>query len=390
MHFTILFRHSILLLASLLILLNCSFAQSSADTTKQRRVIPKEKQLAQKSVQEEIVMAVVKNNSLASFCTGYIDLKGNYILEPKFNEAQGFREDFAGVREIDKWGFIRRGSTKMIPPQFGMVRPFKNNLAAARTGIAVEGGWGFIDTLGVYVIPSAYLDAGDFSEGLAATLIQANTLTGKWGYIDRRGKVIILHEYDSADPFQNGIARVSKSGNIGGEWGYIDKAGKVVIPFIYTQIGNFRNQLAPACTGRGLRGLTTGGHWAYINTKGEEVITKQFDAARDFSNGLAAVKKLNNMIPAWGFIDTTGTVVIPYSYMDVKDFCDGVVAFKDKGRWGLMDSKGKVIQEAFYQDIIFPFTHGLIPAKSNNKWGYINTKGEWVIQPQWAKVDVFY
>lgn len=380
-------RITVFLLSYLFLSVQVYAQRDTSDTT--RKKVPNEKVSEQKSLQEKLVLAVVRTNALASFSTGYIDLKGNYILKPKFNEAQGFSEDFAGVREFDKWGFIRRGSTKMIPAQFGMVRPFRNGMAAARTGIAVEGGWGFIDTLGVYVIPSAYLDAGEFSEGLANTLIQANTLNGKWGYIDKKGKVIIPHEFDTAEPFRNGMAKVSKSGNISGSWGFIDKTGKPVIPFNYSQVGNFSHGLLPVCTGKGMRSLTTGGHWAYINTRGEEVIAKQFDAARDFSEGLAAVKKLDKMIPAWGFIDTTGTLVIPYTYMEVKDFCEGITAFKDKGRWGLMDAKGKVIQEAFYQDLIFPFTHGMIPAKSNGKWGYINTKGEWVIQPQWGKVDIF-
>jgi hypothetical protein len=104
---------------------------------------------------------------------------------------------------------------------------------------------------------------------------------------------------------------------------------------------------------------------------------------------MAAAKQSDKYPSMWGFIDKQGQWIIPPKYYDVHSFCEGVAAFKEKGKWGLMNTKGEIIYEAFFQDIIFPFTNGLIPVKEAGKWGYLNTQGKWVIKPQFAKVGRF-
>lgn len=82
--------------------------------------------------------------------------------------------------------------------------------------------WGYIDSTGKVVIPLQFSAAHNFSEGMAAVLID-----GKLGYINKEGKVVIKPQFDEAQKFEGGKARVRiiKEG-----YGYVDKQGNFVEP----------------------------------------------------------------------------------------------------------------------------------------------------------------
>ena len=67
--------------------------------------------------------------------------------------------------------------------------------------------YGFINTNGEEVIPTRYVQASDFHEGLAAV---SNGVG--WGYIDPKNKDIIPFKFDWAGDFQDGFARVLFAG----------------------------------------------------------------------------------------------------------------------------------------------------------------------------------
>ena len=74
------------------------------------------------------------------------------------------------------------------------------------------------------VIQARFEDAEDFSEGLAAVLLE-----GGWGFIDKAGTVSIQPKYFSDDitdiKFSEGFAAV-KIDN--GHWGYINRTGEMI------------------------------------------------------------------------------------------------------------------------------------------------------------------
>ena len=82
--------------------------------------------------------------------------------------------------------------------------------------------------------------------------------------------------------------------------------------------------------------------WGYIDKYGNTVIDGQFDAAEDFSDGLAAVKKDG----LWGYVNTSGKLVIPCEYLYVHDFGDGL-AFVRTGDYKeyCIDKSGNIVFE---------------------------------------------
>lgn len=122
--------------------------------------------------------------------------------------------------------------------------------------------YGYLDANLKLVIPATYVDAKDFSEGLAA-FCQPKGNQDYWGYIDINGSIVIPAKF-SKQPgnFHNGYARITKTNN---KIVFINKDGEVVSPE-YFNAGDFDNGYALVIAeknGRQVRQL--------INTQFEEV-----------------------------------------------------------------------------------------------------------------------
>ena len=123
---------------------------------------------------------------------GYVDKAGKYKIELKYQHASDFSEQLAPVAMSDysKWSFIDTTGKEVVALSMdgrdGDVRAIADGMAM----LVLYSGWkyGFVDKAGKEVIPPAYEDAFDFSEGFAAV-----KLNGKWGFIDKTGKEIGQH-----------------------------------------------------------------------------------------------------------------------------------------------------------------------------------------------------
>ncbi|MDR1299202.1 MAG: WG repeat-containing protein [Oscillospiraceae bacterium] len=151
-----------------------------------------------------------------------------------------------------------------------------------------------------YFLTGKYEDAAAFSGGYCAVMSG-----GRWGYIDETGARRLRFIYAKAGPFgQNGRAAVSDEN--GGEY-YIDAQGNRRASPPESQAAD-----APAPI---------------------EVRDRQYEDARDFSHGLAAVKKDGK----WGYIDMEGDMVIENVFSEAGDFSGGGCApVKADGEWTLL------------------------------------------------------
>lgn len=146
---------------------------------------------------------------------GYMDKKGNVVVQPKYDNAYEFSDGLAMVVIDDTYGFIDESGKEVVKIQYADASHFKEGMAAVK----VDDLWGFIDKKGKMVIKPQFVMAGSFSEGLA------RVFDDQWGYIDKTGKRVIQAEYLNAYDFNNGLAIVAVSDF---ELAYIDKTGKVV------------------------------------------------------------------------------------------------------------------------------------------------------------------
>ena len=239
----------------------------------------------------------------------------------------------------------------------------------------MNGYYNFLDTNGKVVLTDDWVDAWDFSEGLAAV---AKSIPGepcwRYGYIDSKGKYVLPLQWGNAESFNEGLAVVA---NDEGDYGYIDKTGRLVIPCKYGVAGYFSDGLAPVNDG-------------YINKTGKTVIPRKDDwnEILEFREGLAPVR---NKDAKWGFIDTKGDVIIPFEWKSARWFGEGYAPVWDNsGKCGYIDKTGRVVISLRDEWVNAGwFSEGLAPIKNKEeKWGYIDKTGNAVISYQWN--DAWY
>ena len=87
--------------------------------------------------------------------------------------------------------------------------------------------------------------------------------------------------------------------------------------------------------------------------------------------------------------DEKGKAINSFSAKDM-DVCKGeYIAYQsDKGKWGFVDKKGKVVLKPVY-DEAKSFSNGLAAVKTGDSWGFINDKFEEVIKAQFLDADYF-
>jgi hypothetical protein len=147
------------------------------------------------------------------------------------------------------------------------------------------------------------------------------------------------------------------------------------------------------------------------------VVGFQYADAREFSEGLAAVKS-NDL---WGYIDPTGRVAVSFDYkvpevglfseglafvgdrfIDVGGnpafggrtfeqasfFSEGLAAVQTNGQWGFIDPGGRFVIPSSYEDA-GDFFGGMAPVKRDGLWGYIDVRGRMLIAPRFVRAGAF-
>lgn len=229
---------------------------------------------------------------------GYIDKKGQRIIDFRFLGCLPFTCDALAVvtddsaRDYNYWFIDRAGARKLGP--FLMVHPFRDGLARVmplRVGDSFP--VGFVNCAGEWAVKPQYVDASDFSEGIAMV-----SNGRKNSLIDRAGRMLVdlpaeLHA-DLFTFFSEGLGAVRAVAD--DRCGYINTDSKLVIPTQFNECAPFSD---------GLAGVRVADKWGYIDRQGKTVAGRKFDRADRFQSGLARVQVDDRI----GYIDRRGAYV---------------------------------------------------------------------------------
>lgn len=297
---------------------------------------------------------------------GYINQKGERIIDPYFYWADEFSEGLAAVSDGLAFGFIDTKGHIVIPYQFLNVGgPFNGGIAPI---ITLDGKHGYVNRDGkVFAQGISKISFHPDSEGLLKF-----DKDNKFGFVDTNGNIVIEPQFDDISEFSEGLAAVK----LNNYWGYINKSGKIVIKCRFEKAKDFKQGLAP---------VKVFGQWGFIDKKGKLVIKGQYRLAYCFSDGLAAVAYEKTGI---GYINKKGKLIIGCKYSYGGDFKKGLakVGFKEKD--GIVDKKGRIIVKHEY-DRIESFSEGLAVVQNGTKYGYIDKHGNTVMRPHYEKAYSF-
>ena len=293
--------------------------------------------------------------------------------------------DFLPFNKRGSWGFTNPSGEEMIEPKYSSVQLFSEGLALFELNDKV----GFVTKRGIEVVPAVYDDAEDFNNGLTVVFKD-----GKSGVINRSGKLVVPIIYDEISDYENGLAAASKDGR----FGFIDAKGIVKIPFRFIEVGGFSNGYA-ICEMEGGLGI--------IDTSGRSVVNFEYETLENFDNGIArfGIDRKVGMIndsgkvivePVYdeigvvsdnlavvvknrkvGYVGSDGSIRIPTRYQYTTStiakgsFRNGYAIVKLNGRFGLIDTAGKVVLRIQYEDMM-QVTDSIVPIKKRGKWALYN------------------
>lgn len=129
--------------------------------------------------------------------------------------------------------------------------------------------------------------------------------------------------------------------------------------------------------------------WGYINRQGKFQTAPRYEAAYDYDpNGLARVTEKGKV----GVISSKGRYIFEPVYQSVTPFAGGVAVAFDGKTYQVLHESGKVIYQS--EDYIGPFSEGLAVIRQSTLqkqelYGYIDTRGQTVIEPQFSYAAAF-
>lgn len=212
-----------------------------------------------------------------------------------------------------------------------------------------------------------------------------NYVTKCWGYRDADGKVAIAPKFVEAKDFSDGLALVAvKDDNGTRKWGYIDTTGVFVISPKYTKLpGSFSDGLAPVVNKE---------RKCFFIDKTGNIVSKAYDLVTEFHNGYAMVEEygkptqvINTKFETVAYIPFVRNFSYPFP-------CDGTEA-KTGFIWKGEDVYfGEALVSPLGDMVLYPvdvpFENGYAPcnmksfqsADDKEHTGLINRQGEFVVE----------
>ena len=308
---------------------------------------------------------------------GYIDLSGNWVVEPQYKVVTGFSGELAAVADpygdysiIDRSGKVlwstldKRTFTYVGKAGSGIINVALDvDAAQTMTYINSEGKTAFDitklpTTKGISYQKKNYLAvATPFVNGKAAVMRITNAALAEAGktvqemayIIDNTGAVLAgLPKGLDIDPsgFDENMRIVIS--NSEGRYGLASDSGSIVLACRYLKVLHCDGDLYLICDENGF--------WGYADKDGNSVIELKYKDALPFSEGLAAVNDGNG----WGFINEQGVTVIAHQFDSVAAlktansgeaedsgaFSCGIAVVQKGKYWGIIDNTGSILVAA--------------------------------------------
>ncbi|HQR93962.1 MAG: hypothetical protein B7Y15_14780 [Bacteroidetes bacterium 24-39-8] len=285
-----------------------------------------------------IKVSALSDNSFSMLSSkkGWYDYSGKEVIPVAFDTqilfgGYMFYEGLWCFEKDGKQGFMDTKGNIVIQPQFEYAQDFTNGLAAARKTSSELSG--YINYKGDFAIKPQFSSTGDFDEAGYA-LVRINKTDKTQSIINKKGKVLVKNipyqpKSDGLESprFKNGLVPIYDT--VQKKYGYMDYTGKTVIPIQFVTAKEFDKSgttwvnIGGQIEGKGLFEKTLGGKWALIDTKGNLVIPYfRAEQVSQFVEDLAAVK-MNGL---WGFMNLKGEIVIEPQWKERPGNFDGGLA----------------------------------------------------------------
>lgn len=287
---------------------------------------------------------------------GFIDAKGNFAIQPMFDQVSGFSCGYAVVEMNGQAKYINTKGQIQNTASMDRAYDFYYKYATFR----LNGKYGMINNKCVTVLQPIYEKMGDMGDNGLISVRLSNK--DKYGFVNAKGEYKIQPTYDDADDFIGGGAVVE----IGSKCGVIDKNAQYVIAPTYDELENM---------GQGLIFFEQNDKYGALDLRGNVVIQPMYD---DFialvDNNLIGVEQNERC----GYIDIKGNIKLPMQYYDVTPFFEDYawIQAAEESPYTLIDTKGKVLLTLGKDDEPYTGMHnGLALVRTEDGYKYMDVNG---------------
>lgn len=327
---------------------------------------------------------------------GYVNKKGEMQIAAKYDSAGYFYTDDCAVVGVTKgleikYGLIDKKGNTLVEPNFDNIEGFydqakmlegkfvKKDVSVARVGLK----YGLINMSGVYVANPDYtkIEATYFG-GYELTRVKEGLLEGfEKNVADKSGKLISSAWYeDVGDTSSDEFIPVKTDG----KWGAINAKGQTVVAAAYKAIDGMYNDRAVF--------ENTDGKYGVLNEKGQIVAQPIYDSIDEFGvTGFEFDATKARKGDYYGLIDDDGKELTTFTYKEIERLGEDTFVCTDvSDKISLIDEDGKTLVEAGkYEKISNSFSGDLehiIVKNADGKYGVIDDDGKELVAPQYEKI----
>lgn len=315
-------------------------------------------------------MYPIMKNSKTGEIYGYMNESGKVVIEPRFEVAYDVNKQGIGiVSEKNMWGGINSKNEYVIKPIFESISPFKD----CRAIFVLNGTMGALDENGNIITRKNYSFINDFNDNRAVVGVTDVTNSYKYGFIDEYGRCIVPPKFIEANNFTEGVALVKLKDK---EFALINKDGEFINIYNYEYVSQYGSGLMVFAE-------TSQGPYGYINKMGKVVIKPIYSEAQGFKDNVAIVSKDEKYNGPYGVINLKGDYIFEPIYSDIKSLGENKIALglplgsnKDIGRsiYAIGDTSGKILTEFNYL-VVGEYHNGLAYASDKESTFFIDSNG---------------
>ncbi|WP_026477864.1 WG repeat-containing protein [Alkaliphilus transvaalensis] len=281
---------------------------------------------------------------------GFIDVTGEFIIQPQYDETYDFTHNLAIVREKGFYGVVNKKGEYVLEPEFLYIQDIHDDVIV---GIKNDYNHYRLYNHNGNLIKEVNGNISEFSEGIALFTTSNDWPNDRYGYLDTKGNILIEENLLKGTAFQDGVAVVQTEDMT---FSVIDKKGTVLNIFQESIIGEisegvliYRDEVTSKV--------------GYISINGEKITEAIFDDGNPFKDGLAEVMITdpigNN---SYGLINKDGDYVLEVDYNGIQVINEELYAINNSsdliGRvWddyvpkAILDQNGELISDYIYYQI---------------------------------------
>ena len=311
---------------------------------------------------------------------GFINEKGEQIIENKYKYVSDFNEGLAKVEEFENFFlFINKNGAVEFSINCEDATSVINGFVIFKKNEK----YGVLNNKGEEIIECKYDKIKEHKDGLFAVKSKE-----KWGFLNSKNEVIVDFAFEELDNLVNDRF----CGKYNKKWGLYDIDGSYYIENAYEEmkyIGSFVENYAIR---RSNSNWEISDQWGNLKSNSKFISVNRFFS--DFA--LASIKKYH-----LAFLDLEGDIAINLGKLNIisaSDFCNDfgeevkltkITKIIDNNKLsGFINLQGKEIIECKF-DSVSSFSDGLARVGLNYKFGFINAFGDEQISIKYKNLGHF-